>query len=270
MTRTLPVDPSPGRGCLEVREALDRGEPLSAAAEAHAAGCPVCALRSAELGPALPSPEDDAEALFSAVETNVAAERGFVAWLRSLPTRARTVTAALWVSALVALVAVTMPRTRFAPLPADRVVLVVTVLAALLAVALRLGLRPLQVAPPGTALSVVGFVAGLVAPFLFALGPSPSPFGDIPGVTFVQATVGCFVLGALVGGFVVVGLRLLDRGGHRSREAALFAATAGGLAANAALELHCPATAPAHLLLGHASVALVLVLVYGGMRRARS
>ena len=119
-------------------------------------------------------------------------------------------------------------------------------------------------------LALVGFVAGLVAPFLFALGPSPSPFGDIPGVTFVQATVGCFVLGALVGGFVVVGLRLLDRGGHRSREAALFAATAGGLAANAALELHCPATAPAHLLLGHASVALVLVLVYGGMRRARS
>lgn len=264
MTRTPPVDPSPS--CVEVREARDRGEPLAPAAEAHASGCPICTPRPAPL--ASPASDlDGGDALFAAVKADLERERGFTAWLRALPTGGRVAGAAAVAGLLVTAVGAGLPRGRFAPMPMDRVVLVVTVLAALLALALRLGLRPLQAAAPSAALSLVGFVGGVVAPFLFALGPTPAPFYGIPGITFAQMTVGCFVIGSVTGALVVVALWALDRGGHRSREAALFAATAGGLAANAALELHCPATDLPHLVLGHASVALALVLAYGAIPR---
>lgn len=262
MTRTERVDPIP-RGCLEVREALAKGDPLSGAAEVHVAGCVICTGLSTE-----PSEtDDDGAALFATVQAELNDERGLVAWLRSLPTQTRVVAAAAVAAGLIALIGVTLPRGRFAPMPIDRVVLVVTVLGALLALTLRLGLRPLQAAPPSAGLSLACVVGGLLLPFLFALVPFSTKVAGIPGVSFARITSGCFFLGATAGTLVVVALRALDRGAHGSRSAVLLAATAGGLTASAALELHCPATAPAHLLLGHATVALVLVLVYGAVSR---
>jgi hypothetical protein len=265
VTRTPRVDPSVG--CLEVHEARAKGDSLSGRAVAHAAECPVCRAPVQEEDE---GPGGDRADLFAAVRAKVDDERGASAWLRSLATRKRVLGAAAWVALLVTIIGVTLPRGRFAPWPMSRVVLVVSVLAALLALTLRFGLRPLQAAPPPVGLSVACFAAGLLAPFLFALGPFPTRFEGIPGVSFAEATSGCFVLGGVTGALVVLALRALDRGGHRSREPALFAAAAGGLAANAALELHCPATAPAHLLLGHATVALTLVLAYGVLWRQRA
>ncbi|HEX7668562.1 MAG TPA: hypothetical protein VF395_03215, partial [Polyangiaceae bacterium] len=212
----------------------------------------------------------DSAALFVAVQADLSHERGPAAWLRGLPTRNRLALAAVFSAALVATIGVTLPRSRFGPMPPSRVVLVVTVLAAVLALTLRLALRPLQAAPLSRTLSGVCFAAGLVLPLLFAAGPFPTEFALSPGVSFVSAALGCFLLGAITGGLVVVLLRALDRGAHGSRRMALLAATAGGLAANAALELHCPVTAPAHLLVGHAAVALALVLFYGAFTRQSS
>jgi len=67
---------------------------------------------------------------------------------------------------------------------------------------------------------------------------------------------------------VVLVLRALDRTAHDSRPAGVLAAVTGGVAGNPALERHCPVTAPAHLLLGHATVGLMLVLAYGLTRRS--
>lgn len=256
MTRTARVD------CLEVREALAKGDPLSAGAEAHRAACPVCGASTEAAS------DDGGAALFTAVRVELGKEHGPSAWLRGLATRERVVGGALWAAMLVAVIAVTMPRGRFAPVPMNRVVLVVSVLGALLALTLRFGLRPLQTPPPAPMVALACFLGGLIAPFLFALGPSMEAI-DLPNASVAGAR-GCFYVGAAIGALVIVALRALDRGAHRSRNAALFAATAGGLAANAALELHCPSTAPAHLLLGHASVALALVLVYGAFSRQRA
>ena len=54
MTRTLRVDPPVD--CLEVHEARAKGDPLSGAAEAHAAECPVC---RAEVGEEDEGPSED-------------------------------------------------------------------------------------------------------------------------------------------------------------------------------------------------------------------
>ena len=67
---------------------------------------------------------------------------------------------------------------------------------------------------------------------------------------------------ALIGS---IALRAFDRGGSR---ALVLLASAGGVAANLLLLLHCPLTAPAHLLLGHLGV--LLLVVAGALLLART
>lgn len=263
MKRTPVVDRSVN--CVDVREARLRGAPLSAEASEHASVCPVCSADA---------PRDDLsadaglEALFHGIEAKLKRERGISAWLRSRATPTRLLIAAGWVVALTVLSGLGIPRTRFAPIPAERVVLVLSALAVLAALLLRLGLRPAQV-PAVNDRSVFAILAvGLLFPVLAAFLPAgPHPFDHYPQYTQTQATVGCFVIGATTGALVVFLLRALDRAAHGTRMAGLVAAVAGGVAGNLALELHCPVTAPAHLLLGHATVGLTLVLLYGLARR---
>lgn len=82
------------------------------------------------------------------------------------------------------------------------------------------------------------------------------------------ATVACFLFGAVPGGLLVFALRALDRNAHGGTDVAILAAVGGGLAGNAALELHCPSAAPLHLLLGHATIGIALVVLYGVVRRS--
>jgi uncharacterized membrane protein len=134
---------------------------------------------------------------------------------------------------------------------------------------LRVGLRPAHIpAPPDRSLLVI-IAAGLLLPIVTALLPAGAhSFDHYVQYTQTQATVGCFVIGAFTGVLVVLVLRALDRTAHDSRPAGVLAAVTGGVAGNLALELHCPVTAPAHLLLGHATVGFMLVLAYGLTRRA--
>jgi hypothetical protein len=262
MRRTPVVDRSVN--CVDVREARLRGTPLSAEAAAHASECPICSADTEE-GAGETSELDE---LFRDIETKLGHEKGVLGWARSRSTTTRLLIAASAVTGLTALSAVGIPRTRFAPLPTERVVVVMGALAVLAAMMLRVGLRPAQTqAPPDRSLFII-VAAGLLLPVVTAfLPPGAHPFHEYVQYTQTEATIGCFVIGAVTGALVVFVLRALDRTAHDSRPARVLAAVTGGVAGNLALELHCPVTAPAHLLLGHATVGMMLVLVYGLVKR---
>jgi hypothetical protein len=262
MRRTLVVDRSVN--CVDVREARLRGAVLSPEAAEHAHKCPICSADTVEAGGA--SPELDE--LFRGITSAVDREKGITGWLRSRSTSSRILVAAIWVTVLVALSAIGMPRTAFAPLPVERVVVVFGALAVLAAALLRVGLRPAQTPAPcdRTILALIG--AGLLLPAVTAFLPAGAhPFPRYVEYTPTQATVGCFIIGGLTGVLAILLLRALDRTAHDSRPAGVLAAVTGGVVGNLALELHCPVTAPGHLLLGHATVGVMLVLAYGVLRR---
>ena len=70
----------------------------------------------------------------------------------------------------------------------------------------------------------------------------------------------CMGMGLLLGVPAYALLRLVDRGNALG---ALIAASAAGLAGNFALEAHCPIGTTEHILLGHASVAVIFVVGVG-------
>jgi hypothetical protein len=251
--------------CVDVRESLFAGRPLSAAEAEHAATCPVCSRALGAAGGAPLEPPDD---LFAELAEAVRHERGFTAWLRALPTPVRLFAALDSAAVFVLAMVLARPRWAFGPVPLFRVVPVVAVLAAELGVVLWLVLRPLQAAPPNRKLVLGSIFAGLLVPVLFALvPPGARPAAAPPPPEMTTAIVACFLFGAVPGGLLVFALRALDRNAHGGTDVAVLAAVGGGLAGNAALELHCPSTAPVHLLLGHATLGIALVVLYGVIRR---
>jgi hypothetical protein len=250
----------PELDCVDVREALVSGRPLSAAEAEHAAACPVCSQ-------ALPQAGAGEAALFAAVEAAVQEERGLAAWLRNLPTMVRIFVGFDVAIALVTMMTLARPRWAYGPVPMERVTFAVSVLALLYVFVLRQALRPLQAPPANRRLVTAVFAAGLAVPLLFALFPPAGP-GD-SALAAMRTAVSCFWFGAAPGALLVVALRLLDRGAHAVGDVALLAAVGGGLVGNAALELHCPSTAPLHLVLGHATVGVALVAFYAMRTRAR-
>ncbi len=258
--------------CVDVREALLRGDGLPEEAVAHAATCPVCGVlaRKTDVGRDDGAPADMG-ALFEQVSAAIARERGPVAWLRSRPSRERMILSAAWAFGLIALVAALMPRTHFAKVPVERAALVLASLAVLLALSIRFELRPLQLPPPSPRTKAGLFVGGLLLPIAFAFLPVPESlaFTRYTQITDQQATIGCFIIGCVTGALFVAGLSALDRGKLRSRRAALFAGVMGGVAGNLALELHCPITSPAHLLLGHATVGFALLFACALLPRSK-
>lgn len=236
--------------CLEVEEARIRGEVLGEDARRHAEGCPVCSAGGRE-----PLPAGD---WFTRVEADISGERGLVARLRALPTRMRLVLLLMVIVAIAGAMVGLAPRSRFAPFPLERMALVAPVLAVLAIALARLALRPLQEPAASRRWIAVALGMALGVPVLFALLPTVPPLVAVPGIPPEVATRVCFAAGAMVGLLVLVALRALDRGSSPSFSL-LIAAGAGGVAASLALELHCPITAASHLLLGHASVGVVLV-----------
>jgi len=251
--------------CVDVREARLRGVALSENASEHARQCPICSAATAEESSGADAGFED---LWKSIDGAMGRERGITAWLRSRATPVRLAIATGWIALLAMIFGAGIPRTRFAEVPVERVAVVLGALAVLAAVLLRVGLRPAQApAPPDRSVTLI--IAGaLLLPVVTAFLPAGAHRVDhYVEYTRTQATIGCFVIGAMTGVLAVVMLRALDRTAHDSRPASLLAAVTGGIAANLALELHCPVTAPAHLLSGHATVGLALVLVYGLLRR---
>ena len=260
MSRTPGVDEI---DCVDVRESLFAGRPLSTAEAEHAASCPVCARALGDGGAAPEQPGD----LVAELEDAVRRDRGFTGWLRALPTPVRFFAAIDSAAVFVLAMALARPRWTFGPMPLFRVVPVVGVLALELGVVLWLALRPLQAALPSRRLVLGCIVAGLLVPVLFALVPAAAPVGHAEPADMTTASAACFLFGAVPGGLLVFALRALDRNAHGGTDVAVLAAVGGGLAGNAALELHCPSAAPLHLLLGHATIGIALVVLYRVIRR---
>jgi hypothetical protein len=249
--------------CVDVRDSLLAGRPLSAAQAEHAATCPVCS-QALTGGGSLEPPGD----LLAELEEAVRRERGFTAWLRALPTPVRFFVAVDSAAVFVLAMVLTRPRWAFGPMPLERVVPVTAVLAATLGVVLWLAIRPLQAAPPNRKLVLGSIGAGLLLPVVFALVPADvRPPGAGMASEMTTGIVACLLFGAVPGAMLVFALRALDRNAHGGTDVALLAAIGGGLAGNAALELHCPSNAPVHLLLGHATLGIALAVLYDVVRR---
>ncbi len=249
--------------CADVKEARIQGMALTDAQREHIATCPWCSAgESAGSGPGI----DDT--VFASLEKSILAERGAGPWLKSRSTEVRLLLAAAVALSLSLVFFALAPRSKYGPVALERVLLTVSVFSVLVLAVARVVLRPFQ-APETTrrALWLVG-LAALAVPVLFALlpGGTPSPLLHAPHhVAFGT----CFFGGLATGGVFVAALHLLHRDQHAARSTALLAAAAGGLAANLALELHCPITTSEHLLASHASVGFALVVGIWLMRRGR-
>jgi hypothetical protein len=212
------------------------------------------------LRPAL-EPAPDLADLFASVQTDIARERGLVAWLRSCPTALRMAMAYGCVVALCVATALGWLRPDIQVYPMGRMVMGLATMALLIAVGVGLVLRPLQRAALPTWVSGATVAVAVLALFAFYSLPvaheaHPSSL-QAPGVAALLARARpCVVVGLLLGAAVFAALRALDRGGARR---SLLRAAAAGLCANLVLQLHCPNTARLHLLAGHFAVLVLLL-----------
>jgi hypothetical protein len=248
--------------CAVVRDAFRAGRlPDEPSALAHVRDCPRCTellADDARLGRALASGHATAEPspeLWAAVERRLVKETGARAWLRSRSTALRVALS----TAVGALIVVLAHRGDHVGL-AERSGLEPTVwifgFAGLALAAVAWGLRPLGRARSAASRAVL--LSGAAAlPVLYSLTTAEVASS---GTSLVRGAVGCFAMGlALAVPFVVV-LWLADRADRLATANITLFAAAGGLLANLGLALHCPSNEQAHLLLGHAPVALGVAL----------
>jgi len=257
--------------CADVRTAILKGE-LPAEVRAHSAECPACAELVAEggkLGRRLalaPAAEPDLGPLLARVQGAVQRDVGFVARLRSCTTPLR-VAIAVGCVVLIALYQLAFSRRGDLQVyPPAQMLLSLGSHVLAIGLALTAALRPLQRPPQSAWLRPLLVVAVLLVPFVLS-ARSPvhenHPASLIgAGSDFLPLALGCFLYGTLLALPVLGLVWALDRGQHGSRQVALLAAGTGGLAANLALELHCPSTQLVHLLAGHATIGVVAVGAY--------
>jgi hypothetical protein len=257
--------------CADLRGLLARGEPLSGSeAEAHLQRCAACAelaadggrlgawLGSATAGAGVPAAAD-LELLLGVVERRIEREHGPIARLRSLPSPARVGLAIAGAAAVALGVLLFLRRPDLGVYPTLRLLSALGAYALLAAAAVRIALRPLQLRalPIGFRVGVVA--AGVIVPFVVAAAPAAhlAHPASISG-----PALPCFLLGCALALPALVLLWALDRGGHESWTGALASAAAAGLVGVLGIDLHCPVTDPAHLLAGHATIAVAFLLGY--------
>ncbi len=273
--------------CHRTRDALARGElPGSPEAVAHLAACAQCAELVAdqarvglELGKLSADatdrgPEQSAERLWSELALQVERETGPVAWLRSRSTPVRTLLA-LAVPALAAGVYwATKRRADWDAYPQPRMLVEIGVLVLAVWLVARTELRPLQHASRPVARASVA-LAAFVTPIAIAwFAPAHTSHAASlqgTGADFWPRALACLGFGLSIGLPVLIVVRLLERNPEGSRSLVLLACGLGGLAGNLTLHLHCPITHLPHLLVGHASIGVVLLpLLLLRRRRSRS
>ena len=124
-----------------------------------------------------------------------------------------------------------------------------------------LALRPLS--RPALDSRAVARALGWVTLVLAGLYVMPAAHTDHPASlqqpgawAVVLRALPCLVVGAMIALGAVLALLAFDRGGSRR---AVLLAGAGSIAANLLLLLHCPMTAPVHMLVGHLGVLVLVV-----------
>ncbi len=199
-------------------------------------------------------------------------EAGVLATLRSWSRARRLRLVALALVALAAYVAAFHLREDFAVYPGERFFALAGAYASMALVGAWHALRPLWLPPLPRWLLGATFAAALLVPLVAAFLP------ELPTVTSYASyascasckpsprqhaawTFLCWAVGGAAGLAVLLVTRALDRGEHRQRDHAFFAALAASMAGLLALHIECPLNLPRHLLLAHATLPAVFLLV---------
>lgn len=265
--------------CADLRDALKHGQPLTDELGEHAEKCEVCAELiggEAELGRALASlegaPQPELSKVMARVEESVARDTGAGAWLSSRATPTRLMIGVGLPIGIAIWILVAKARPDLALYPIGRLAAIVVAYSLLVGAALRHALSPLQRTAPAPWVRPALTFAVIALPFVVAILPAahtghPASL-EGGGDDFVRRALACFGFGTALSLPVLVLWALLDRQKQGSAPLAALVAAGAGLVGVLSLELHCPITRPPHLLLGHASVAIALTLIYTGVRRA--
>jgi hypothetical protein len=249
--------------CDAVRDAL-RGGPgaLASGVAEHVARCSGCAALAGGVAAALAAPAPvSGLPPFGAIERDLAAERGVAAWLRGRSTTARGAMLAGTGAAVVLVVLFASRRPDLGALPLARIVSDAATLAIAALVLGALAVRPLQRPSPRPGVIGLGLGAGLLAIAIAGLLPPMHAHAAPLGAAFGRATLMCFAYATACAVPVLVIAAWISRHGEtpwRPRAlSAVLAACIGALS----VWLHCPFTDPAHLLAGHSTVAVPLVVL---------
>jgi hypothetical protein len=221
----------------------------------------------AELSAALASTEEeppgpDLRAALAALNARIAQSESS-GWerVRSLSTRTRAWLAWGGVLGVTLLTLVATPRVELSAYPWPRMLLSLAVIAVLCGALLVPALGSWH-HPALTPRRALGWVLGAWLASV-ALSLLPEAHVMLPHTASergqeLRRALGCLGFGFALGLPVFMLCRWLGRGAPSSSVAA---AAVAGLAGNAALQLHCPITEPAHLLLGHSTLGLVVLVL---------
>jgi len=258
--------------CDETRRHLLRQDDLSEAALEHLAQCAVCQemmdLPTAielESGSKANADAIDVASLMSQTQLQLSRERGLLAWLRSRQTPLR-LALAVGVALLPAAAQLAFSlRYDLGDYPLPRLLLAVVMYFAVVVFATRTLLSPLYRPKSSRALRLAAALAFGLPFILAALAPAYAQRASHIEIqhSFVYQAGVCLRYGTWLSLPVVLLFVAMDRQLARGRFFLTLAASIGGIAGNFALLLHCPNEQPAHQLLGHATVGLVLLICIG-------
>jgi hypothetical protein len=222
------------------------------------------------------TPDPGSRDLLRGLRSQLERERGWRGRLRSLPTPLRLAACLAAVVAVALAVVATVRRGDLADYPAGPMAGSLALFAALVVVAARLFLRPLQARQPGRGRILWWALVGLLFPLALYLLPEahhlvhehPESF-EGRGADFWPRSFRCLAFGTLTALPLLALLLLADRRDRIGFSRAALAAAAAGLAGNLVLMLHCPLVGRAHLITGHATVALIFLVALGLAFRVR-
>jgi len=255
--------------CSDVQHQIASGDDLrEPAVQQHLAQCDACTTLAADdafiaraLGTSAPS--TDPAAMFAELEQQLKRkETGPLAWLRSRPTHWRYLATGLAASGAAATSLATL-RADIGVYPILRLCVELLLLAAMALLSAWFWLRPLHRPAPKPLTKVLVTTIGLVLPAIFALLPAthaayPASLAGT-GPDLVPRAMACLIYGTVLA--VPVALLTVGLGRRFRRSTVLLAIGTGTLAGVAALQLHCPITHTAHLLLGHATLPALGAIV---------
>ena len=251
--------------CETVRDALLEGRaPSDPQLLEHAATCAACQALLADrsvVGQRLAAREAagaNGSPAWSEMAALVEREVGWRAWLRSRSTpwrRLAGVAGFLLVTAL----GFRHLRADFQRVPAVELAGLIVAFVLTGVLALRYALTANGTSRASAARALLAAALGLPVVLSFVRTAVLSPAATT-GATFLRQALGCFAYGSLLTAPLAVLLWSMDRGAG-SRSQLLLSAAVAGLAANAALTLHCPNGGSAHLLLGHAAIGLAFAAI---------
>ncbi len=214
--------------------------------------------------------EPSAQRLAAAREA-VSQDTGLLSTLRQLPRLTRVALAGIALGSLALLVGLFSAREDLGAYPVLRLALEVGSSIVLALLVTNLVLRgPHRTAPaPGLTWGLAGAAVGLPAVFAFA----PPADLMLPGAkggegAFVKEVMSCFVYGSAAALSVLGTLAVLQRLPPTRARVSVLAAAGAGLGGVLALQMHCPIAVRDHLLMGHVTVPLAVVLAVLFVRRA--